>query len=360
MARILKQTPSISEDIKNAGHILIIKLRYIGDSVWLLPFLENLKLNIPKAKLSILINKGTDAFFYTCPHVDRVIPFPRKKIKSKPFGIFKLISFIKELRSSKPDVIIELTEGDRAALMGFLSGAKIRIGYRNEEHWRQYLYTHNISSRIDTKHMVDYHLDALREIGLNIYNTSIKINVDSKAFGSLKEKMPSVFHNDNRKKILVHPGARGYLRQWGHENFACLCDALSDECRIFLIAGANEESILNDVVKHMKTQPEACRADLSLHEFAALCEMSDLFIGNDSGPIHIAAAKTFVVGIYGPTLPELASPWTDRKLIFFDKGNFPCRPCEQDKCYNSRFNACLENIKPDDVVNGIIELLKRL
>ncbi|MGQ3685120.1 MAG: glycosyltransferase family 9 protein [Candidatus Loosdrechtia sp.] len=360
MAKTVKQTHTILEKIKNAKHILVIKLRYIGDSVWLLCLLENLKLNIPNAKLSVLINEGTDTFFHNCSYVDKVIAFPRKRIKSKPWGILKLASFIKELRTSKPDVIIELTEGDRAALISLLSGAKIRIGYRNEEHLRQYIYTHNISSKINTKHMVDYHLDVLRELGLKIYSNSIKINTNKEAFTSLKEKIPSVFHNNQKKRVLIHPGARGHLRRWNHENFAYLCDALSDKYRVFLVTGANETSTLNDVLHHMKTRPEAWRADLSLDEFAALCELSDLFIGNDSGPIHIAATKTYVVGIYGPTLPDIVSPWTDRKLIFFDKNNLLCRPCRQDKCYNSQFKACLENIRPDYVVNGVIELLARL
>jgi len=345
--------------IINARHVLVIKLRYIGDSIWMLPFVENLKLNLPHAKLSVIVNKGTEPFFYTSPAVDAVIPFPRADIKGKPLGILRFFSFIKTIRGLKPDVVIELTEGDRAAIMSVLSGADIRIGYSNEKHWRQRFYTHQISSKINTKHMVEYHLDLLKELGMKIFDDSIKIQIPEAAYLSLRRILPPDFYNNKKKKVLIHPGARNPLRQWGAEKFAYIGDALSEECRVFLIAGPDEEGVLQEVKRTMKTTPAFCSTSLNLYEFAALCELSDLFIGNDSGPIHIAAAKTFTAGIYGPTLPELAGPWTNRKRIFEDK-SFQCRPCKQDKCHYQSFKACLEAISPEDVISKIKEILTGL
>ncbi|MDP2278048.1 MAG: glycosyltransferase family 9 protein, partial [Nitrospirota bacterium] len=333
--------------LENIEHILVINLKYLGDSIWMLPFVENLKANMPDVKLSVLVNKGTEAFFYNCPAVDNVIPFPRNDIKNHWLGGMKFISFIRNLRKLKPDMVIDLTESDRAIILSYCSGAKIRISYKNEKSWRQWLLTHNVHSKIYSKHMVDYYLDVLRESGLKIYDDKIKINLPEDAFYSLKNKFPTVFGYDmTKKKVIVHPGSRNALRQWGTEKFAYLCDALSEKCRIFLVSGPAEDAILNEVRKYMKTEPEICSSELNLYEFAALCELSDMFIGNDSGPIHIASAKTFTVGIYGPTLPEFVSPWTDRKLIF-DCGSLPCRPCRQDKCLNAEFKACLKMIRPE-------------
>lgn len=344
--------------LKNSKHILVIKLRYLGDSIWMLPFVENLKQNLPCVKLSVLVNKGTEAFFYNCLSVDNVIPFPRKEVKNGLRGVIRFLSFLRDIRRLKPDVVIELTDADRPAIISFLSGAKIRMGYNNENRWRNRLYTHIVKSRINIKHMVEYHLDVLRELGMKIYDDSIKIHIYETAFRSLREKAPSVFHNNGKKKVIIHPGARNHLRQWGAKKFAYLCDALSDTCRLFLVAGPDEGTILNEVLNSTKNRPEICSNNLSLYEFAALCELSDIFIGNDSGPIHIASAKTFTVGIYGPTLPELASPWTKKKLIFFDKKPLPCRPCRQEICDNIKFKACLEGIRPEDVLEKIRGLLK--
>jgi len=347
------------ELLTNSKHILVIKLRYLGDSIWMLPFVENLKQNLPCVRLSVLVNKGTEAFFYNCLSVDNVIPFPRKEVKNGLRGVIRFLSLLRGIRRLKPDVVIELTDADRPAIIGLLSGAKIRIGYNNENRWRNRLYTHIVKSRINIKHMVEYHLDVLRELGMRIFDDSIKVHVDGVTFQSLREKIPSVFHEDGRKKVLVHPGARNPLRQWDAEKFAYLCDALSDTCRTFLIAGPDEGAILKEVLRYMKTQPEICLNNLSLYEFAALCELCDIFIGNDSGPIHIASAKTFTIGIYGPNLPELAGPWTQKKLIF-DPGPLPCRPCRQDRCSNIESKACISRIKPEEVVEKIKEILSTL
>lgn len=343
----------------DARHVLVIKLRYIGDSIWMLPLVENLKLNLPRAKLSVIVNKGTEPFFYTSPAVDAVIPFPRADIKGKPLGILRFFSFIKTIRRLNPDVVIELTEGDRAAIMSVLSGADIRIGYSNEKHWRQHLYTYHISSKINTKHMVEYHLDVLRELEMRIYDDSLKIRIPEAAYTSLRKIVPTNFLTNKKKKVIIHPGARNPLRQWGAEKFAYLSDALSEDYRVFLVAGPNEKELLHKVRRFMKTKPDFCSTMLSLYEFAALCELSDLFIGNDSGPIHIASATTLAIGMYGPTLPEFAGPWTNRKLIFEDK-SFQCRPCKQDNCHNPRFKACLEAISLEDVISKTKKILNGL
>jgi ADP-heptose:LPS heptosyltransferase len=343
--------------LKEAKHILVIKLRYLGDSIWMLPFVENLKRNLPHVRVSVLVNKGTEAFFYTCPSVDNVIPFPRQEIKGSPAGIIKFLSFLLRLRRLRPDVVLELTDADRPAIISFFSGAKVRVSYNNENRWRRHLYTHIVKSKINAKHMVEYHLDVLRELGMKIYDDSIKIHVSDEAFQSLRRKMPSVFDESEKKKVLIHPGARNSLRQWGAEKFAYLADTLSDVCRIFLVAGPGEGAILEKICGYMKTEPEVCSRELNLYEFAALCELSDMFIGNDSAPIHIASAKTFTVGIYGPTLPEIISPWTKRKLTFFDSTPLPCRPCRQEGCSNVEFKACIERIKPEEVVSRVREVL---
>lgn len=326
----------------------------------MLPFVENLKRNLPDITLSIAVNEGTEEFFYDCPAVDNVIPFPRKMVKERPWGVIKFLAFVKKIRDIKPDLIIELTDSDRPAIISFFSGARIRISYNNEDCWRKYLYTHLIKSKINTKHMVEYHLDVLRELGMKIYDDSINIYIDKKHLQSLKEKIPSVFYSDkNKKKVVIHPGARNFLRQWGAEKFAYLCDMLSDMCRIFLIGGPDESDIIKNVLKYIKTPPEFCSTDLTINEFAALCELSDLFIGSDSGPIHIASSKTFVVGIYGPTMPELAGPWTKRKLLF-SPPPLECRPCRQDKCQRPLIKECLELIKPKVVVEKLREVIKTL
>ena len=342
--------------LANCKHILIIKLRYLGDSIWMLPFVENLKRNLPNCTITVLVNEGTEAFFKTCPAVSNIVTFPRKAIKRKPWGTVRLLSFLKEFRKLKPDAVIEMTDGDRAALLSYFSGAPVRIGYNNENRWRNRLSTHTVRSKMDVKHMVDYQLDILRELGMTVFDDRITIPVDPSHFESLNKRYPSLASEDRRPKIVVHPGARNSLRQWGADNFASLCDALSDRGRIILVAGPDEGDVLDAVAKRMKSRPEFRAHTLTLFELAALCELADIYIGNDTGPLHIASAKTFVVGLYGPTLSKLAGPWTENKLIF-ESPPLYCRPCRQEECVNEEFKACLNTITPQRVAEKVGDFL---
>jgi len=343
--------------VRNAKNILVIKLRYIGDSIWMLPFVDNLKQNLPDARITVLVNEGTEAFFINRPTIDSLIVLPRRKMKRKLSGFLRTLSFLSYIRNLRPDIVIELTDNDRAAIISYFSGAKIRISYNNENKWRKNLYTNFCSTKIGTKHTVDYHLDILRELGMNIFDPSIKIHIPANVFDSLKTKCPSVFKQVyGRKRIIIHPGARTFLRQWGIDNFSYLIDALSKNYRIFLVSGPDEKALLNELYNSLRIKPEICTNQLNLYEFAALCEMSDMFIGNDSGPIHIAAAKTFTVGIYGPNISYRVSPWTDRKFIFEDN-SLLCRPCKQDKCINEQLKKCMSNIRPYDVAKKVEQLL---
>lgn len=342
--------------LRNARHIVVMKLRELGDSVWMLPFVDNLKRNLPQATVTVVVNQGTEPFFRNRKSVDAVMPFPRKEAKKKPFGFVKFLSFALSLRRLRPDVVIELTEADRPAILAFLSGAPARISYMNERRWRRHLYTHFIKSKAYSKHFIDYHLDALRELGLGIFDDSIKIDLDPGVYDSLRGKMPSAFEGE-KKKVVIHPGAGRELKQWGAGNFARLADMLSEDCGVFVLAGPNETSLLDEVLGHMKTRPAGSSASLSVYEFAALCELCDMFIGNDSGPMHIASAETFTVGIFGPTWPKFIGPWTDRKLEIFDRPDIDCRPCMVTSCHNPDFWACLRSTRAEDVARRVRDIL---
>jgi len=344
-----------SKVLDGAEHIVVMKLRELGDSVWMLPLVDNLKRNLPGARVTVVVNQGTEAFFIDRWSVDSVMTFPRGEAKRKPFGFLKFLSFALALRRTRPDVVIELTEADRPAILAFLSGAPVRISYSNEGSWRRRLYTHSIKSKIYSKHLVDYHLDALRELGLEIFNDSIRIDVGKGVFDSLREKMPEAFGDG--KKVVIHPGAGRELKQWGAGNFARLADMLSTDCKVFVVAGPTEKSLLNDLVGRMGTKPAGASSGLTVYEFAALCELCDMFIGNDSGPMHIASAKTFTVGIFGPTWPEFIGPWTERKLEIFDRPDLKCRPCMVTRCHNPEFWACLKSTSPEDVARKVREVL---
>ena len=340
--------------------ILVIDLSYIGDTIWMSPFIKNLKQNLPDAEISVLVNEGGEAFLKLMPELSEVISFERKKMKSN-WGAFKFIKFLKEIRNKNFEAVFVLSSSDRPTIIGFASGAKIRIGFESDN-WRRcflgLLLTKKIKWDADRNpHMSDYNLQALTDVGLKIFDRIPVINVPDSVIERITEKF-NILRTRNKKSIAVHPSARIRLKQWGVENFADVINSVSDCYRIFLIGGPHDAGIVQAILSKLKRPPDIVSTDLELLEFAALCKLSDLFVGNDSAPIHIAAAVgLFVIGIYGPTLSKHCYPLTDKKVLF--EGTAPCKPCELVKCINQEECACLNMIKPEMVINKIKEVFEK-
>jgi len=341
--------------LKNPKKILVINLRYIGDTIWMYPFIRNLKLNLPDAEISALVNEGGEVFLELMPELSEVIAFARKEIKGKG-GFFKFIRFLKEVRSKNFEAVFILSNSDRPTIIGFASGAKIRIGFKSDSWWRAYLLTDKFLWDYEKNaHMIEYYLQALTDTGLKIFDRSLTIDIPESAIRGITERFP-ILKRKSKKAVIVHPGSRTEIRQWGAARFAEVINALGEDYNVFLIGGPQEGHVVQDVLKRLKRTPEIVSNELSLMEFTALCKFGDLFIGNDSAPIHIAAAiGLFVIGIYGPTFSTYCGPWTEKKIIF-DMSTLSCRMCDQEVCSNQEKQACLNIITPKMVIDKIDEI----
>jgi heptosyltransferase-3 len=344
--------------LQRAKKILVINLRYIGDSIWMYPFIRNLKRNLPDAEITVMVNEGSEAFLRLLPDILEVIPVRRREIKGR-FGIINFIGFLAEIRRKKFDAAFVLSNADRPAIISFASGAKIRIGFESDSCWRGFLFTERFRWDAEKNpHLIEHNLQALTDAGLEVFDKSLTIDVPEGVIGKMAGRF-GVLKRRGEKTIIVHPGARTELRRWGPERFAKVINAISGHCRVFLIGGPAEGDIIRDVLAGVKKEPEIVSTDLGLLEFAALCTFGDLFVGNDSAPIHIAAATgLFVIGIYGPTFAGYCGPWTDRKALF-DISKLPCRMCDLQICVNEEKKACLNIVTPEMVIEKIREVISK-
>lgn len=344
-------------DPSKAYHILVIKFRYLGDSIWMLPLLRNLRLNLPHSTVTVCVNKGTEGCFVLGHDVDSIITFDRAKAKGLS-GWWYFLQFIRQIRAIKPDVVIELTDADRPAILAWLSGANIRISYDNEGKLRRWLYTHHCSSKILQSHLVQYHLDILRELQLKVYDETIRLHIPTDVKASLLDKLPCITNTKDKPRIVIHPGARTVLRQWGASNYAKLINEVADEAEVFLVGGKEERQLINEISSNLTKPITASTCELSVMEFASLCSSSDIFVGNDSAPAHIAGASgCSVVVIYGPTVPDCIYPWTDKRVLFSTDEKLLCRPCKHIKCENPEYARCIKNISPQAVISKVKEVL---
>lgn len=338
--------------LRSCRHILIIQTKFLGDTFWTIPFVENLRKNLPHVTLSMVVKQGNEAVFATNPAVSKVLGFPYNDIKKGLAGKIRFLSFVKEIRSLKPDCVIDLTDGDRGALMSFFSGARYRFSYPVKNKFRHRLFTHVVKPKVEC-HIVRFYADFLELLGLVNVSDEIHYRVPGSALASLQKKVPLAFSETGRRRVVIHPGSRVPLHQWGPHNYARLCDLLSERFDVFLVGGPGEKEILDQLLGLVQRPPAFVSHALVLAEFAALCSRADIFVGNDSGPIHVAASTgAFVFGLYGPTFDEYSGPITEKKCII-EKHQPPCQPCVRSYCTNDEYRACLELITPEEVMEQI-------
>jgi ADP-heptose:LPS heptosyltransferase len=169
--------------------------------------------------------------------------------------------------------------------------------------------------------------------------------------------------------IVVHVSSNSPFRRWPAESFAAAIASLAgsvEDSRIIVTAGPSETDAVDRIIADVRARSSAAASErvlrcgeFSLAELRALVDAAALYIGGDSGPLHIASASTVpIIALYGPTLPVRSHPWRSSQIPSeaVDAGDLPCRPCDQRVCAPGDFR-CLTRIRPDAVVNAAHRLL---
>lgn len=337
--------------------ILVIKLRYIGDTLLITPLLKALKEGIPHAHIDVLVNRNTHQVLINNPYVEKIWVLDYQ-IAKKSFAYN--LKFVVRLIRQRYNIMIDLTNNDRSSLFTFLSGAPLRIGYWSNKIVRKKLfYNKIIHSILGTMHTVDHHLKIAQELGLSTQDyhpfiivlpaESININQKLHDFG-LEEKEPFV---------IIHPGARRWYKSWPPERFARLGDSIIREYSVKVILSGTEDD-RNTVLKIMANMKEKAidlTGQFSLEELAPFIKRAICLIGNDSAPIHIATAvETPAVALFGPTDWRCWYPRRKHDLIF--AAEFPCRPCGHKNADCPLGNGyCMSHIDFDEVWQGVKETI---
>ena len=299
--------------------ILVIKFRHIGDVLLSTPLIKNLKLNYPNAEIDYVLNKDCIDMVSQNPSINKIFAYDRKEIRSKNL-ISRLIEefrFVKSIVSNNYDLVINLTEGDRGAIICKLSRAKTRLGIRSKNRWVTYLlkpYTIELDPDYCV-HTIEKDLKFINALNGNIFEKKVEIfysNEDKKSVEEICQQYKL------KNFIIVHPVSRWLFKCWDNQKFAKIIDYIQEKMQIPVVITASlapkELQIVNDLLDKCCTNPINLAGKLSLKKLAALISKADLFLGVDTAPMHIAAAlETPVIALFGSSDPKLWGPW-DNKL----------------------------------------------
>jgi len=339
--------------------VLIIKLRYIGDTLSIIPVVENLKEKTADVTVDVMVNRGTEELVIHHPDIRKLWIYERKIAKK---NLFTTISYhknlINQLRFEKYDFIIDFTHGDRAAFLSFMTGAPQRITYQNSSTLSHLLMNRIIPSDPSKNHIVDFQLHSLRLLGLSHFNRRMTIHIPESWETQIDHLLSAAGIEDDSLRVAMHPGARGKLRRWPPERFAVIANRLREnyQANILLIGGPGENELVKEMEAHMESPPSFRSTQLSLLGIAALLKRCQLFIGNDSAPGHIAAAVNCPnLTLFGPTFPHMWRPLSSVGEVVFK--NVPCCGCLQKRCTHPEI-FCMDQIEVDEVWEKVKKLVE--
>ena len=337
--------------------VLIIKLRYIGDTLTLLPVVRAIKSHEPEAHVSVMIYKGTEGILAYQKEIDEIILLDRGEIKKS--SLLKRIRYnvqtLIRVYQERFDWVIDLTSSDRTGLISWFSRAPLRIGAPLNNPLERFAYHELIGADPKQTHIVDYQLASLKRLGCSAPEADMRLFVPEEIEMKVRQQWAPVINS--KPLVVIHPGARGLLRQWREERFAEIADRLISayNAHIILIGGPDEKKIVDRVESRMARKPEGKTTSLPLIEVAALLKQARMFIGNDTATGHIAAGVgTPHIILFGPTFPRLWAPRGANGICLFKSPD--CCGCRQIEC-SEKENPCMDRIGVEEVWNAARSLL---
>jgi lipopolysaccharide heptosyltransferase II len=350
--------------------VLLIRLREIGDVVFTTPVIRAVRQRFPAAYLAYLVEPGAAPVVAGNPHLDEVIVAPRRRGFG---GLRQEAALVRRLRAGAFDLVIDLHGGPRASILAWLSGAPARIGY--EVVGRAWMYTQRVprARALRPRHSVENQWDLLASLYAGPPDRAsypVEMPVDPEAADRVATRLRDAGIGTDHRLVVIHVSAGNPFRRWPVESFAALAAAIAreDAChRVVLTSGPSEQYASRQVLAAARAALEDAErtrlldcGEFSLAELRALVDRAALFIGGDSGPMHIAATSPVpIVGLYGPTLPARSAPWRSPLLSEpVETLDLPCRPCDQRVCAPGDFR-CLTRIQPQQVVTAAVRLLRR-
>lgn len=327
--------------------ILAVKLADLGDLLTVTPALQALRAAHPTARIDLLVPPSSAGLLKGSDYIDSILtfdkfPFDRKRGLLSISRLLQTARFLVELRLSRYDAIVLFHHFAtrwgtfKFAAVSYASGAKVRAGLDNGRGY--FLNLRLPDEGFGAMHEVDYWLNLAGLLGANT-GTGWRphIAIGDAARSQAANLTANMGRNRARSLVAVHPGAGWYSRAriWPVQGFAAVAKGLieSHDADLVILGGPDEAEAAS-TLERLVGEPEHL-ANLtgrtSILETAALIERCDLFLGNDSGPMHIAAAVgTPVVAVFGPSNIRAWGPYTPtgqepmHRVVARD---LPCMPC---------------------------------
>ena len=321
--------------------ILVRATNWVGDAIIALPALRAVRSRFPEAEITILARSYVAAIYGNQQVADNMMVVDDKR------------GLVSELRAQKFDVALLLQNAFEAAWLAWRAGIPERIGYARDG--RSLLLTKSVPVPKPGEiplHEQYYYLELLRRAGWldSLPSQSfISLNVPEENRQRAAEFLLSNGVSHHCLRIAIGAGASyGSAKCWPPERFAELANRLQAQAQadVILFGTSAEAAVSSAIAAGMHRSPIDLTGKTAINDLPALLSQCHLFIGNDSGAMHVAAAVSLpVVAVFGPTDPFGTAPVTPRCSVLQEKPY--CSPCFLRRCPTD--HRCMTRVTPDAV-----------
>ncbi len=342
-------------DWSSVRRVLVVRLRSIGDTVLTTPALFALRRFLPEVQIDILLEDWVAPVLDGSDLINRVIATPRNSTSARA-------RLARELRAARYDVVYNLHGGTTATLLTRATGAKHRVGFAHYQYAR--LHNHSAPTSLEiwqrpSLHSVEQQLALIGWTGVPVTDRPpTRLAVTDRSLLSVSEKLRAAgFSNQEHPLAVIHPAAAFDTKQWATENFARVAEDLTRRGLISVVIASSKEKHLVEALKQKTSVPVIGLSDLSLPEVTALTSRAALFLGNDSGIAHIAAAAGApCVVIFGSSNVAHWRPWTTNPNEIV-REEMPCQPCHGYFCAEFSRPECILRIPVERVIAAIDRMM---
>lgn len=356
--RFFQRQKIVSENDKGGKRFLVVRTDRIGDVLLTTPAFKALRINYPDSFISVMVAPIARDIVEGNPYIDEVIVYDKNNKDKGIFGFFRMVSF---LRKRRFDTALVLHIKKRTNLLCFLAGIKERVGYYNNKFG--FLLNKKIPDLRPQgkKHEAQYCLEVLRAIGIEEGDSELFMPLKPPAEEWAEEILKKYKVERKDKLIAINPGASCPSKIWPAERFAILADKLIEKytARICLLSGPSDLKIASEVLSKIKNPVINLSGHTTISQVASFLKRCNLFITNDSGPMHIACAVgTPVVAIFGRNesglSPRRWGPLGKQSAVLHKEVG--CVECLAHNCQKGF--ACLLAITEEEVLEATDKLLK--